>query len=80
MKFIGSFILLLASSACATQELNKETFTELTTSGKNGMIKFFQPWCGKKIQDEDTASSFNCTQISDSHLAIFLDQQVTVLV
>lgn len=30
-----------------TQELNSESFAKLTAKdyGKNGMIKFFQPWC-----------------------------------
>jgi hypothetical protein len=32
--------------ADATKELDPSSFEELTKSGKNGMIKFFQPWCG----------------------------------
>lgn len=47
MKTI-SFAAFLFSVAptFGTQELNQASFEELTTSGKNGMIKFFQPWCG----------------------------------
>lgn len=30
----------------ATKELDSTSFEELTKSGKNGMVKFFQPWCG----------------------------------
>jgi hypothetical protein len=35
--------LVLAGGALATQELNEETFRALTKSGRNGMIKFYQP-------------------------------------
>jgi len=31
--------------AFATQELTSKTFSSVTESG-NGMVKFFQPWCG----------------------------------
>jgi protein disulfide-isomerase A6 len=36
----------VALVATATQELDQASFDALTKSGKNGMIKFFQPWCG----------------------------------
>jgi protein disulfide-isomerase-like protein len=36
----------LASTVRAAEELNQARFDELTKSGRNGMIKFFQPWCG----------------------------------
>jgi thiol-disulfide isomerase/thioredoxin len=42
--------LLLVQSGAATQELNAVTFKELTSKGGNGMIKYFQPWCGHCTQ------------------------------
>lgn len=33
-------------SATATEELTPARFQELTTSGRNGMIKFYQVRCG----------------------------------
>ncbi|GKY96084.1 hypothetical protein MPSEU_000568500 [Mayamaea pseudoterrestris] len=50
MAFLRSFALLFAlvtlQSTHAAEELTPERFQELTTSGKNGMVKFYQPWCG----------------------------------
>jgi hypothetical protein len=40
-------VLLQQESALAAQDLNMKTFEELKKSGKNGMVKFFQPWCGQ---------------------------------
>jgi hypothetical protein len=40
-------VLLHAESALATQELTMESFGELKKSGKNGIVKFFQTWCGQ---------------------------------
>lgn len=42
---IVSFILSIHYVKGA-QELNEKTFHELVSSGKNGMIKFYQSWCG----------------------------------
>jgi protein disulfide-isomerase A6 len=39
-------LLSVSNVADATKELDPSSFEELTKSGKNGMIKFFQPWCG----------------------------------
>ncbi|KAL7575888.1 hypothetical protein ACA910_003200 [Epithemia clementina (nom. ined.)] len=38
--------LCIPSSIHATEELTPARFEELTKSGKNGMVKFYQPWCG----------------------------------
>jgi len=50
MRFLTLFLVFLlvaTTTTFATQELNPESFAQLTTSsGKNGMIKFFQSWCG----------------------------------
>jgi hypothetical protein len=40
-------VLLQAESGLATLELNEKSFGELQKSGKNGMVKFFQTWCGQ---------------------------------
>jgi len=39
-------IAAVSRAVSATQELGRESFKDLTTSGRNGMIKFYQPWCG----------------------------------
>ena len=36
-------VMLRVSS---TQELDRQSFDDLMPSGRNGMIKFYQPWCG----------------------------------
>lgn len=45
MRSFLSF-LAFATTAAAIQELDEASFDQLMGSGKNGMIKFFQPWCG----------------------------------
>jgi hypothetical protein len=40
-------VLLHSESAMATQELTMKSFGELKKSGKNGIVKFFQTWCGQ---------------------------------
>jgi hypothetical protein len=42
MRSFLSF-LAFATTAAAIQELDKASFDQLMGSGKNGMIKFFQP-------------------------------------
>jgi hypothetical protein len=37
------WVMLFPAVVSATQELNAESFQELMSSGRNGMIKFFQP-------------------------------------
>ena len=39
---LGFALLSYFQSASAAEELTPERFKELTTSGKNGMIKFYQ--------------------------------------
>mmetsp|Transcript_23904 Transcript_23904/g.27672 ORF Transcript_23904/g.27672 Transcript_23904/m.27672 type:complete len:195 (-) Transcript_23904:469-1053(-) len=48
MKLLNSLALLtiLFTIASATEQLNQETFQTFMSSGKNGMIKFYQDWCG----------------------------------
>jgi protein disulfide-isomerase A6 len=74
MVLFRSFSVFLAaalvSSCSATQELDAASFKELTTSGKNGMIKFFQPWCGhctamKPAWDEAAANAHSSVFIAD---------------
>jgi hypothetical protein len=45
--FLAIAVLLHAESALATQELTQKSFGELKKSGKNGIVKFFQTWCGQ---------------------------------
>ena len=47
MKFSANYTALLClfvSSAYATEELTPQTFKEYTSSGQNGMVKFYQSW------------------------------------
>lgn len=48
MKFplVKAILIILPHWIFATKELDSKSFVEMTKSGKNGMIKFFQPWCG----------------------------------
>jgi len=39
-------VLFCLQAASATEELTKATFSKKINSGKNGMVKFFQTWCG----------------------------------
>ena len=39
-------ITFLSENVLATQELNRASFEELLASGRNGMVRFYQPWCG----------------------------------
>ena len=60
----------LVSVAVATPQLDAITFAELTGSGKNGMIKFYQPWCGhctsmKPAWDEVSESADKSVFIAD---------------
>lgn len=65
--------LVAATSAVvvsATQELDAESYAAVTSSGKNGMIKFFQPWCGhctsmKPAWDAAAASAHESVFIAD---------------
>lgn len=41
--FLLTFIV---KSSVATQQLTSKNFKSTIESGKNGMVKFFQPWCG----------------------------------
>lgn len=72
MKILLSFLsfLLSAQYAQGAQELNEKTFHELVASGKNGMIKFYQPWCGhctkmKPDWDRLAEESHNSVFIAD---------------
>lgn len=38
--------IVASTGITATQELNPESFAQLTSSSKNGMIKYYQSWCG----------------------------------
>ena len=46
-RFAVIALACATSGVWGTQELNPESFAKLTAkdAGKNGMIKFFQPWC-----------------------------------
>ena len=46
-RFAAFYLLCATLGVLGTQELNSESFAKLTAkdNGKNGMIKFFQPWC-----------------------------------
>lgn len=44
------FLSLLAASVLATQELDSDSFAKFKASGKNGMVKFFQPWCVRAVR------------------------------
>lgn len=71
LRSISIFLAVALICSCsATQELDAASFKELTTSGKNGMIKFFQPWCGhctamKPAWDEAAASAHSSVFIAD---------------
>lgn len=63
-------LVLTVAVASATQELDDASFAALTSSGKNGMIKFFQPWCGhctsmKPAWDEVAASAHPSVFLAD---------------
>lgn len=64
-----SFLLSIHYTSGA-QELNEKTFHELVSSGRNGMIKFYQPWCGhctkmKPDWDRLAEESHNSVFIAD---------------
>ena len=42
---LALFLSCIQTAVLATQELDSDSFASLTKSGKNGMVKFFQPWC-----------------------------------
>ena len=44
-NFAAILALCLLSSTRATEELTPDRFKQLTTSGQNGMVKFYQPVC-----------------------------------
>ncbi len=47
MKFLSLIsVTLYIQIAVGTQQLDEKAFYELVSSGKNGMIKFYQSWCG----------------------------------
>jgi protein disulfide-isomerase-like protein len=48
MKSISALLILsIATLGSATEQLDAERFYALTgSSGKNGMVKFYQSWCG----------------------------------
>jgi len=48
--FCAILLLGLSSEAQATTELDRETYDLILNSEKNGMIKYFQPWCGHSIR------------------------------
>lgn len=70
LRSITVFLFTIVYSCSATPELDPTTFKELTTSGKNGMIKFFQPWCGhctsmKPAWDEASANAHSSVFVAD---------------
>lgn len=79
MKILSFISFLLSVQFIqGAQELNEKTFHELVSSGKNGMIKFYQPWCGHctkmkpdwdRLAEESHSSVFiadvNCSEEED---------------
>lgn len=70
IRSITLFLFVLVGSCSAAPELDATSFTELTTSGKNGMVKFFQPWCGhctsmKPAWDEVSANAHSSVFVAD---------------
>jgi len=65
--YVIAFILQTAN---ATEELTKATFSTTINSGKNGMVKFFQTWCGhctrmKPDWDKLSSSAHSSVFIAD---------------
>jgi hypothetical protein len=46
-RLLAAALILSASLCQATPELTEDEFEKLTSSGQNGMVKFYQPWCGQ---------------------------------
>ena len=70
IRSITLFLFVFVGSCSAAPELDATSFTELTTSGKNGMVKFFQPWCGhctsmKPAWDEVSANAHSSVFVAD---------------
>jgi protein disulfide-isomerase-like protein len=71
-SLLVSLLVLAArvSLSAATQELDQDSYAALIKSGKNGMIKFFQPWCGhctkmKPAWDEASAAAHSSVFLAD---------------
>jgi thioredoxin-like negative regulator of GroEL len=69
---LASFLVLVAkvSMSKATPELDQDAYDALIKSGKNGMIKFYQPWCGhctkmKPAWDEVSAAAHSSVFLAD---------------
>jgi protein disulfide-isomerase-like protein len=70
LRSITLFLAVLTHSCSAAPELDADMFKALTTSGKNGMIKFYQPWCGhctsmKPAWDEVSANAHSSVFVAD---------------
>lgn len=70
LRSTALFLFVAVYRCSATPELDPTTFKELTTSGKNGMVKFFQPWCGhctsmKPAWDEASENAHSSVFLAD---------------
>jgi len=63
-----SALLLQISMTQATQELTKATFSKTVNAGKNGMVKFFQSWCGHCIKMKPDWDKL----ASNAHSSVFI--------
>lgn len=65
-----AFLLALVAVSNATEQLTADSYAALMSSGKNGMVKFYQPWCGhctsmKPAWDEASAAAHSSVFLAD---------------